>query len=152
MAFGWTNECKFCIVTTKKGRLDLLQVVFYFSVIFQTRSTHCCPLLLGKFCIWFVSVQLFQRCCIAKTDKICLFSSPCQRQCELLPSLGVRRPSSVVCHPLTFHILIFYSENEVKLGRQHLWKILSKAILVSDWPIFKNLLLWNCFAKWTETW
>jgi len=24
-----------------------------------------------------------------------LFSSPCRRQCELLPSLGVRRPSSV---------------------------------------------------------
>jgi hypothetical protein len=24
-----------------------------------------------------------------------IFSSPCQRQCELLPSLGIRRPSSV---------------------------------------------------------
>jgi hypothetical protein len=32
-----------------------------------------------------------------------IFSSPCQRQCELLPSLGV-------CRPLTFHILIFSSE------------------------------------------
>jgi hypothetical protein len=32
-----------------------------------------------------------------------LFSSPCQRQSELLPSLGV-------CRPLTFHILIFSSE------------------------------------------
>ena len=31
------------------------------------------------------------------------FSSPCQRQSELLPSLGVRRL-------LTFHILIFSSE------------------------------------------
>jgi hypothetical protein len=29
--------------------------------------------------------------------------SPCQRQCEFLPSLGVRRP-------LTFHILIFSTE------------------------------------------
>jgi hypothetical protein len=46
-----------------------------------------------------------------------IFSSPCQRQCELLPSFGVRRP-------LTFHILIFSSEtsqpNELKLAGKHL--------------------------------
>jgi hypothetical protein len=45
-----------------------------------------------------------------------LFSSPCHRQRNILPSLGVRRP-------LTFHILIFSSEtshaNELKLGRKH---------------------------------
>jgi len=27
-----------------------------------------------------------------------------------------------------------------------------QAILVSDWPIFLNLLLWNLLAKCAETW
>jgi hypothetical protein len=35
--------------------------------------------------------------------QIIVFSSPCQRQRELLPSLGFHRP-------LTFHILIFSTE------------------------------------------
>ena len=152
-------------------------------------------------------------------------SSPCQRQRELLPSLGARRPSLsfVVCRPLAIHILIFSSEmpqpNEVKLSRKHPWKVFYKdcschldpltnmvstdnscfwladfikssplkllskmsrnlvgsnygrssitiahfisicwqtwspqTILVSNWPISNNLLLWNCLAKWAELW
>ena len=51
------------------------------------------------------------------------FSSPCQRQCDLLPSLGIRRL-------LTFHILIFSSETatsiNLKFGRKHLWTVLYK--------------------------
>ena len=58
------------------------------------------------------------------------FSSSCQRQCGLLPSLGFCRLS------LTFYILIFTSEtprpNELKLGMTHLWKVLSRACTFCD--------------------
>jgi hypothetical protein len=51
-----------------------------------------------------MTIQFFGSTFIIKF--IVIFSSPCQRQCELLPSLGVRRP-------LTFHILIFSSDQAV---------------------------------------
>jgi hypothetical protein len=74
----------------------------------------------------------------AKLIFICLFSSPCQRQCGLL-SFFVRRP-------LTFHILIFSSEtpqpNEVKLGREHLliWPSGFRNQPIRN----KNCLRWPC--------
>jgi hypothetical protein len=33
---------------------------------------------------------------------------------------------------------------------QQIWS--PRAILVSDWLLLKNILLWNCLAKWSHTW
>jgi hypothetical protein len=70
---------------------------------------------------------------------IYLFISPCQRQCELSPSLGVRRPSSVVRRLLSVNFSHF---------NLLLWKPLSQVNWEKNFknqPIRnKNRLWWPC--------
>jgi hypothetical protein len=56
-----------------------------------------------------------------------LFSKPCQRQYELLPSLGVRCPFRQFLFLIGRFLKIFSETawpNEPKLGRKHLWNVL----------------------------
>ena len=61
------------------------------------------------------------------------------------------RPSFVVCHTLIFHILNFSSEtphpNELKLGRKHLWKVLSKKCTFCFDP-FPNMATRGNYCFW----
>jgi hypothetical protein len=52
-----------------------------------------------------------------------LFSSPCQRQCKFLPSVGIRRP-------LSFHILIFSSEKSTNQKQE--WPVAAMFINGSE--------------------
>ena len=113
--------------------------------------------------------------CTANFGEILVFNSPDPKG-HVSFCYMYHEASVVVCHPLTFHILIFSSETNrpirTKLNRDGPWVVSEFGFnyrIVSDdpahrprWPpwlkiensakkFLKNILLWNCWANWDQT-
>jgi hypothetical protein len=61
-----------------------------------------------------------------------IFSSPCQKQCELFPSLGIRRL-------LTFHILIFSSETAQLTDRDEIINLYREPAIDASYQVSVHL-------------
>jgi hypothetical protein len=154
-------------VLKEKGEITLLLTVYWKFHVITLNQWYSLKFVRSKIClctcmyhIWMI-ILIFIACYFCCVQKNCV--------CHIM--LRFYSSFLLTCHPFTFHILIFSFENlsqmnwnlvESIYGRSSLksahfvmihyqiW--LPQAILVSDWLIFKNLLLWNRMAKWTETW
>jgi len=105
----WTFLWKILASLWQRGKFLLIRVEFfnhgqYFLIKCLKKSTmvlssnFCAHTgsIFNKFCYFDLMNCYFRIVGSSRVPQMQFFSSPCQRQCDLLPSLGVRRPSSVI--------------------------------------------------------
>jgi hypothetical protein len=74
----------------------------------------------------------------------------------------ISKDKNVMAQTRKYYLIFFYLtlRSNVKVPQRSLWYATHRLMVMHPhtkyhwpfWSISKNLLLWNCLAKWTETW